>query len=273
VVFHAAAHKHVPLLESHPCEAVSTNVIGTHNVVAAAAAVNVERLVFISTDKAVQPSSLMGASKWVGEQLILGKAPAGAPYCAVRFGNVLGSRGSVIPTFARQIAAGGPVTVTDPRMTRFFMSVREAVQLVLQAAAFAKGGEVFMLEMGEPVNILELAEKMIRLSGRAVGTEIPIRITGRRPGEKLEEELRAPTETPHPTPHDSIVRLYPERLDPDHLDTTLLELQLLAEERRNDEAAHKLLDLTRTVVLSDKDKVVLDLTTLERSDTWSRSST
>ncbi|HEY4333080.1 MAG TPA: nucleoside-diphosphate sugar epimerase/dehydratase, partial [Ilumatobacteraceae bacterium] len=168
VVFHAAAHKHVPLLEAHPAEAVGTNVLGTSNVLDAALAVGVERLVLVSTDKAVYPSSVMGASKRICEQLVISRAPRHASFCAVRFGNVLGSRGSVVPTFMRQIEAGGPVTVTDRRMTRFFMSIREAVQLVLQAAALSNpdsGGEVFMLDMGEPVVIYDLAERMIRLSG------------------------------------------------------------------------------------------------------------
>ena len=149
----------------------------------------------ISTDKAVHPSSVMGASKRLAEQTVLARAPEGAAYCTVRFGNVLGSRGSVIPTFARQIAQGGPVTVTDPRMTRFFMSVEEAVQLVLQASVLSDGGgEIFMLEMGVPVRIIDLAERMIRLSGCQVGIDIPIEIIGMRPGEKLNEELRTPDE-------------------------------------------------------------------------------
>jgi FlaA1/EpsC-like NDP-sugar epimerase len=223
VVFHAAAHKHVPLLESHPLAALSTNVFGTLNVVEAAAAVGTERFVFISTDKAVRPRSVMGASKWAAEQVVLSRAPEGAPYCAVRFGNVLGSRGSVIPTFARQIAKGGPVTVTDPRMTRFFMSVEEAVQLVLQASVLSTGGEVFMLEMGKPVSILELAERMIRLSGYAVGTDIAIDITGARPGEKIDEDLTASGEELLSTTHTAVYRLLPATLAHEDLDMALLE--------------------------------------------------
>ncbi len=150
VVFHAAAHKHVPILETHVVEAVTTNVLGTQQRPRAAAEVGTERFVFISTDKAVRPSSVMGATKRMGEQLLADRAPQGLAYCAVRFGNVLGSRGSVIPTFHRQIAAGGPVTVTDPHMTRYFMSVEEAVQLVLQSSVLAERGDIYMLEMGEP---------------------------------------------------------------------------------------------------------------------------
>jgi len=210
VVFHAAAHKHVPLLESNPTEAALTNVVGTSNVLDAAAEVGVERLVFISTDKAVYPSSVMGASKRLGEQLVVSRAPEGAAYCAVRFGNVLGSRGSVVPTFMRQISAGGPVTVTDRRMERYFMSIAEAVRLVLQAGAIAEpqdGGSVFMLDMGEPVRIYDLAERMIRLAGHRPGIDIDIEVTGMRPGEKLAEVLTAIDEEEAPTPHPSISRV------------------------------------------------------------------
>jgi FlaA1/EpsC-like NDP-sugar epimerase len=220
IVFHAAAHKHVPLLERHPCAAAETNVMGTLNVVNAAKGVDVERLVFISTDKAVRPLSVMGASKRVGELIVVEHADA-RPWCAVRFGNVLGSRGSVVPTFVRQIQQGGPVTVTDPRMTRFFMSIEEAVQLVLQAAALAEGGEIFMLDMGQPVRIVELAERMIRLSGRRVGEDIAIEFTGVRPGEKLVEELRSSDEEPQPTQHPAIVSLRPTLPAPGQLDAHL----------------------------------------------------
>ena len=229
VVFHAAAHKHVPLLEDHPAEAVKTNVHGTRNLVDAATTVGVERLVFVSTDKAVQPRSVMGASKAVGEQIVLQAASDVHRFCAVRFGNVLGSRGSVIPTFVRQIQQGGPVTITDARMTRFFMSIPEAVQLVLQSAALSSGGEIFMLEMGEPVQIMDLAQRMIRLSGRRVGTDIEIRVIGMRPGEKLAEELVAPEEGTQPTAHPSIVRLSPVLLDGDVLAHELRELVAAAD--------------------------------------------
>lgn len=195
IVFHAAAHKHVPILERFACEAVRTNVLGTLNVVEASRRANVTHLVAISTDKAADPTSVMGASKWMAEQVVLNRAPAGMRYCAVRFGNVLGSRGSVIPTFQRQIAAGGPVTVTDPRMTRWFMSTDEAVRLVLQAAAMSDGKAVLALQMGEQINVMELADRMIRLVGRRPGVDIDIAITGMRPGEKLAEELVGPGET------------------------------------------------------------------------------
>jgi FlaA1/EpsC-like NDP-sugar epimerase len=188
-------------------EAVNTNVLGTLNVIDAASSVGTERFVFVSTDKAVRPVSVMGATKQLGERLLLAYAPKGVSYCAVRFGNVLGSRGSVIPTFQRQIASGGPVTVTDPHMMRFFMSVEEAVRLVLQASVMADRGDIFVLEMGEPVRILDLARRMIRLSGFNPGTDIPIHIVGMRPGERLHEELHSGDEELSTTQHPSIKRL------------------------------------------------------------------
>ena len=208
IVFHAAANKHVPLLESHPGEAASTNVLGTANLVDAARQVGVDRLVFVSTDKAVHAASVMGASKRIGEQVVLSGAPVNSSWCAVRFGNVLGSRGSVVPTFMRQIREGGPVTLTHPDMTRYFMSIPEAVQLVMQAAAMAQDREVFMLDMGEPVKIKDLASRMITLAGYQVDVDIPIEITGLRPGEKLNEELHTPRENPIPTAHPKVMRLH-----------------------------------------------------------------
>ena len=206
IVFHAAAHKHVPLMEANPSEAITNNVLGTRNVLAAAQAVGVERFVMISTDKAVNPTSIMGASKRAAElQVREAAAVSGRPYVAVRFGNVLGSRGSVVLTFKQQIAAGGPVTITDPEMTRFFMTIPEAVQLVLQASVLGNGGEVFMLDMGEPVRILDLARDLIELSGLQEGRDIDIVVTGMRPGEKLYEELFVPGETYQPTAHEKIM--------------------------------------------------------------------
>jgi len=240
VVLHAAAHKHVPVLEEHPIEALNTNVLGTMNVVMASAAVGTMRFVQISTDKAVRPTSVMGASKRLAEQIVLDRRPEGAAYCAVRFGNVLGSRGSVIPTFARQIAGGGPVTVTDSRMTRFFMSVEEAVQLVLQASMLSEGGEIFMLDMGQPVRIIDLAERMIRLSGYRVGVDIPIEIVGRRPGEKLYEELSSPEEEVFATSHSHIQRLVPIKVPSATLDTHLQQLSE-ASAKRNARAVRELL--------------------------------
>jgi FlaA1/EpsC-like NDP-sugar epimerase len=195
LVLHAAAHKHVPILERHACEAVRTTVLGTVNVVDAARRVNATHFVAISTDKAADPSSVMGATKWLAEQVVLTRSPVGLRYCAVRFGNVAGSRGSVIPTFQRQIAAGGPVTVTDPRMTRWFMSIDEAVRLVLQAAAARTDHVVLALKMGEQVNVHDLAERMIRLVGRRPGADVEIVVTGIRPGEKLAEEMVGPGES------------------------------------------------------------------------------
>ena len=204
VVFHAAANKHVPILEQYPREAALTNVLGTANVVDAVTTAHVPMLVFISTDKAIRPISVMGASKRIAEEIVRGFTGNGTVACCVRFGNVVGSRGSVIPTFLRQIQRGGPVTVTDPRMTRYFMSIPEAVQLVLQAAALSEGGEIYTLDMGEPVNILDLAKNVIRLSGRVPEQDVPIVITGPRPGERLTEEVRDPDEVLLPSGHPAI---------------------------------------------------------------------
>jgi FlaA1/EpsC-like NDP-sugar epimerase len=206
-VFHAAAHKHVPLMEGNIAEAVTNNVLGTKNVAELSVEFGVEHLVMISTDKAVRPTNIMGATKRAAEQIVQAIAQAhGRKFVAVRFGNVLGSRGSVVPTFLRQIQAGGPVTVTHPEMRRYFMTIPEAVQLVLQAGAIGRGGEVFVLDMGEPVKVLDLATDLIRLSGLEVGTDIEIRFSGTRPGEKLFEELFFDSESAIPTDHPKVLR-------------------------------------------------------------------
>jgi FlaA1/EpsC-like NDP-sugar epimerase len=206
VIFHAAAHKHVPLMELNPAEAITNNVIGTRNLVQVALQNNVEHFVMISTDKAVNPTNVMGASKRVAEMLVLQAAKeSGKSYVAVRFGNVLGSRGSVVPTFQKQILAGGPITVTHPDICRYFMTIPEAVQLVLQASVLGRSGEVLMLNMGEPVKIVDLAKELIHLSGYEFKKDIDIVFTGLRPGEKLFEELFIEGEEYEKTEHEKLL--------------------------------------------------------------------
>jgi FlaA1/EpsC-like NDP-sugar epimerase len=245
LVFHAAAHKHVPLMEINIEEAITNNVIGTRNVVEATLNSQVDRLVMISTDKAIRPSSVMGATKRLGEMLVLDAAHrSGRPYTVVRFGNVLGSRGSVIPIFKSQIANGGPVTITHPDMERYFMTIPEAVHLVLQAAAMGHGGEVFVLRMGEQVKILQLADDLIRLSGLEPEKDIEIVFTGIRPGEKLSEELWDQWAQFEPTAHGGIVQLVDEDLlSGQMLRQTVNELAFLADDGEVD-AIIRVLDET-----------------------------
>jgi len=231
VVFHTAAHKHVPLMEVNVEEVVTNNIVGTRNIVETALKYGVERLVLVSTDKAIRPSSVYGASKRLSEMLVLDTARrSNLAYSVVRFGNVLGSRGSVIPKFRRQIASGGPVTVTHPDMMRYFMTIPEAVHLVLQASSMGMGGEVFVLDMGEQVRILDLAEDLIRLSGLEPGKDIEIVFTGIRPGEKMSEELWDSGAHLEPTAHPDILLLDDEDLlSGAELQETVTELACLAQ--------------------------------------------
>ncbi|MFA5383184.1 MAG: nucleoside-diphosphate sugar epimerase/dehydratase [Eubacteriales bacterium] len=225
VVFHAAAHKHVPLMELHPAEAVKTNIFGTRNVADAASKSKTKVFVMISTDKAVNPSSVMGATKRMAELIINQEnLTSETVFTAVRFGNVLGSNGSVVPVFQKQIADGGPVTVTDPEMERYFMTIPEAVQLVFQAGAMARGGEVFILDMGEPVKIVDMAKDMIKLSGLEPDKDIKIIFTGIRPGEKLFEELLTVAEGSQATKHKRIYLERPTLVEVSDIDAELRKL-------------------------------------------------
>jgi FlaA1/EpsC-like NDP-sugar epimerase len=229
VVFHAAAYKHVPLMEENPVEAVRNNAVATRIVAAAAGEAGVERFVLVSTDKAVSPATVMGASKALAEWAVEAAQARypGTRYAAVRFGNVLGSSGSVVPIFRGQIAAGGPVTVTDPKMTRYFMTIPEAVQLIIRSGELAVGGEVFVLEMGDPVKIIDLARNMIRLSGNEPDIDIAVELVGRRPGEKLHEELFNPGERPQPTPAERIVSAVRPPLDPSWVESAFARIEEL----------------------------------------------
>jgi FlaA1/EpsC-like NDP-sugar epimerase len=230
VVFHAAAYKHVPLMEANPIESVRNNVLATRIVAGVAIEFGAERFVLVSTDKAVNPKTVMGQSKALCEWIVEShghRADVPTRFVAVRFGNVLGSSGSVVPIFRRQLERGGPLTVTHPDMTRYFMTIPEASSLIVQAGAIGGRGEVYVLDMGEPVRIVELAENMIRLSGRE---DVGVEFVGARPGEKLHEELWNDGEIVHPTTHSKISRATREPVDPMWLDDELGELERLVEE-------------------------------------------
>jgi len=230
-VFHAAAYKHVGLMESNPVEAVRNNAVATRLVAELAGEVEVRNFVLVSTDKAVTPATVMGASKALAEYAVeeMSSRFPKTNYASVRFGNVLGSSGSVVPIFRRQIARGGPVTVTDDRMTRYFMTIPEAVQLIIRSGSIGKGGEIFVLEMGEPVSIIGLARDMIELSGLEPDRDIAIEIIGRRPGEKLHEELFNPHERPQPTPAEKIVHASRTARDSDEIAGWFAEIQALSD--------------------------------------------
>lgn len=247
VIFHAAAHKHVPLMETSPEEAVKNNILGTKNLVETADKYEVERFVLISTDKAVNPTNVMGASKRAAEMIVQTiNNKSETKFMAVRFGNVLGSQGSVIPLFKKQIAEGGPVTVTHKDITRYFMTIPEASQLVIQAGAIGSGGEVFVLDMGEPVKIMDLAEDLISLSGLTPYEDIDIEVIGLRPGEKLYEELLAESEDNISTEHERIFINNLETVDKQFLDKHLDKLRSLAEDAEAVEIISALVNLVDT---------------------------
>ena len=243
VVFHAAAYKHVPLMESNPCEAVQDNVFGTKNIVDASIRYNVEKFVMISTDKAVNPTNVMGASKRIaeiyvqttGREVAEGRIPGKTKFVTTRFGNVLGSNGSVIPLFKEQIAKGGPVTVTDPRIIRYFMTISEACSLVLEAATMGEGNDIFVFDMGKPVKIDDLAKKMITLSGLQLGKDIDIKYVGLRPGEKLYEELLKDEENTLPTVHEKIFRAKVREYDMADVNRELESLMTVARQMKKDD--------------------------------------
>ena len=243
VVFHAAAHKHVPILEDHPVEALETNLLATWWLANTAARYGCDRFVHVSTDKAVNPCSVMGATKRAAELTVftVGRE-CGLPCAVVRFGNVIGSRGSVVPIFLRQILDGGPVTLTDPDMKRYFMTIPEAVSLVLQAGSMADDGKIFLLDMGEPASILDMARQMIRLSGLRPDEDIEIKVTGRRRGERLIEKLHDDNETVGPTSHPSISSVTPSfDLEPEEVFSSLRVLERTCAEA-NASAAIRLLE-------------------------------
>jgi FlaA1/EpsC-like NDP-sugar epimerase len=229
-VFHAAAYKHVAMMEQNPVEAIRNNALATRVAAKVAGEARVATFVLVSTDKAVMPATVMGASKALAEWAVEASAVKypGTRFATVRFGNVLASSGSVVPIFRRQIAAGGPVTVTDERMKRYFMTIPEAVQLIIRAGSLdERSGEIYVLEMGEAIAILDLAEQMIRLSGLEPERDIAIEIVGARPGEKFHEELFNPSEHPQPTPAQRILRAEHEHLDPAWVEHTFAEINLL----------------------------------------------
>jgi FlaA1/EpsC-like NDP-sugar epimerase len=244
VVFHAAAYKHVPMMENNPSESILTNVLGTKIIADLSHEFNTERFIFVSTDKAVNPTNVMGASKRIAEIYIQSLGiNSKTKFITTRFGNVLGSNGSVIPRFKKQIEQGGPITITHPEITRFFMTIPEASQLVLEATAMGKGGEIFVFDMGESIKIVDLARKMILLLGMVEGKDINIIYTGLRPGEKLYEELLANTENTLPTHHDQILIGKVRKYDFEEVDTIITELIKTFDTQNNELIVQRMKDL------------------------------
>ena len=263
LVFHAAVHKHVPLMETSPLEAIKNNVFGTYNVVNCADEYNVKRFILISTDKAVNPTNIMGATKRLCEMIVQAKNKVSkTEYAAVRFGNVLGSNGSVVPLFKKQIASGGPVTVTHKDITRFFMTIPEAVSLVLQAMSYAKGGEIFVLDMGEPVKIYDMAVNLIKLSGLEPNVDVEIKFTGLRPGEKLYEEILMDEEGLQATKHDKIHIAEPMNINMDMIKEKLDKLNNLLE-TTNNEDKEIIKETIKEIVPTFKDKDVVNKERIE----------
>ena len=256
-VFHAAAYKHVPLMEDNPSEAILTNIKGTQNLVDLSLEYNIDKFVMISTDKAVNPTNVMGASKRIAEIYAQSKNGKGTKFITTRFGNVLGSNGSVIPLFKKQIEQGGPITVTDPKVTRFFMTIPEACQLVLEAATMGNGGEIFVFDMGKSVRIIDLATKMVQLSGLELGKDIEIKVTGLRPGEKLYEELLASEENTVPTHHPQI--LIAKVRDCDEQNIPLIEeLIQLFDNQDNDRIVAKMKEIVPEYISNNSEFSKLD---------------
>ncbi len=259
VVFHAAAYKHVPIMELQPWKAVKNNILGTRNMIDISSRYSVERFVFVSTDKAVRPVNIMGATKRVSEILVQGQNGPGLSsthFVIVRFGNVVGSVGSVVPLFKKQIERGGPVTVTDPEMTRYFMTIPESCQLILQAGAMGEGGEIFILNMGTPVKIDDMARDLIRLSGFEPDVDIKIEYVGLRPGEKLYEELIIEGEGIVPTSHEKIMALKGKPYDQKFLNDKIDELRSLAYQQDAEKIKEKLQEIVPEYTISDDEAVV-----------------
>jgi FlaA1/EpsC-like NDP-sugar epimerase len=257
-VFHAAAYKHVPLMENNPSEAVLTNVKGTKNLVDLALEYGVQKFVMISTDKAVNPTNVMGASKRVAEIYAQTKNQLGqTKFVTTRFGNVLGSNGSVIPLFQKQIEQGGPLTITDERITRFFMTIPEACQLVLEAGSMGQGGEIFVFDMGKSVKIIDLAKKMIQLSGLELGKDIEIKVTGLRPGEKLYEELLASEENTIPTHNPQILIAKTKENSQEQL-KAVEELIHLFDSQQNEQIVRKMKEIVPEYISNNSEFEKLD---------------